>query len=82
MCIQGFRSGGGTEFPREVGPPDRKFGGTEFPVTPALLGTYKRYQIGPFRQSSAPDPGICYGGGGGGGAGAVLPEGGNVCEAV
>ena len=25
----------GTEFPREVGPPDRKFGGTEFPVTPA-----------------------------------------------
>ena len=48
--IQGFRSGiisfvhpgisvrGGTEFPRELGPPDRKVGGTEFPVTPARGG--------------------------------------------
>ena len=43
---EGGGGGGGgweTEFPRELRPPDRKVGGTEFPVTPDIIAPALSY---------------------------------------
>ena len=48
ISVRGGGGGGGgeeTEFPRELGPPDREVGGTEFPVTPVFSLLFRYFEV-------------------------------------